>query len=93
MHKINFQFKNISKNDAGIYECQISINLESTIGKTVEVQVRMPPTITDKTSSITTVSEGATAQMICNAEGYPRPVISWKRESNEILPAGGLETT
>lgn len=63
------------------------------ISKAVEVQVRMPPTITDKTNTITSVSEGGTAQLSCNADGYPRPTITWKRESNDILPAGGLEAT
>lgn len=40
-----------------------------------------------------TKAEGEDAQLVCRAEGYPRPTISWRREYNAILPIGGQTFT
>ena len=36
------------------------------------------------------IAEGQQAQLVCTADGYPKPDISWKRDNDELLPTGGL---
>ncbi|KFB35803.1 AGAP004108-PA-like protein [Anopheles sinensis] len=84
------EIKDIVNTDAGLYECQILVNSTSKITKTVELQVRHPPILLENQHTNTlTKAEGEDAQLVCRAEGYPRPSISWKREYNAILPIGG----
>uniref|UniRef100_A0AAG5CW48 Ig-like domain-containing protein n=1 Tax=Anopheles atroparvus TaxID=41427 RepID=A0AAG5CW48_ANOAO len=84
------EIHDIVNTDAGLYECQILVNSTSKITKTVELQVRHPPILLENQHTNTlTKAEGEDALLVCRAEGYPRPAISWKREYNAILPIGG----
>ncbi|XP_050100833.1 lachesin-like [Anopheles aquasalis] len=84
------EIHDIVNTDAGLYECQIQVNSTSKITKTVELQVRHPPILLENQhSNIITKAEGEDAVLVCRAEGYPRPTITWKREYSAILPIGG----
>uniref|UniRef100_A0A8W7PKJ0 Ig-like domain-containing protein n=1 Tax=Anopheles coluzzii TaxID=1518534 RepID=A0A8W7PKJ0_ANOCL len=88
------EIHDIVNTDAGLYECQIQVNSTSKITKTVELQVRHPPMLLENQHTNTlTKAEGEDAQLVCRAEGYPRPTISWRREYNAILPIGGQTFT
>lgn len=52
--------------------------------------VRRPPKITENIQ-INPVPGvlGASVELKCIADGYPKPSISWKRDNDGILPAGG----
>lgn len=84
----------IEQTDTGLYECQIIMSLTEKVTSTVELLVRHPPSISDKmTTPSATVTEHQPASLTCNAEGYPRPTITWRRAKNAIMPAGGHTAT
>ncbi|XP_053669685.1 lachesin-like [Anopheles nili] len=84
------EIHDIVATDAGLYECQIQVNSTSKLTKTVELQVRHPPMLLENQhTNMLTKAEGEDAQLVCRAEGYPRPAITWRREYNAILPVGG----
>ncbi|XP_063705703.1 lachesin-like isoform X2 [Culicoides brevitarsis] len=89
----SLKINNIQIHDSGIYECQIVANFTTKITQFVELQVRSPPTIIDQHSTLhLNVEEGQDVVLKCYAEGYPRPTITWTRDLNAILPAGGQST-
>lgn len=51
------------------------------------LEVVIPPDIeAGETSGDLMVPEGGTAKLICKARGYPKPVITWKKEDgNHII--------
>lgn len=55
----------------------------------VELSVRYPPKINKIDIVPSPVPQGNSAQLKCIADGYPAPAISWVREGDAILPAGG----
>ncbi|XP_044017946.1 lachesin isoform X2 [Aphidius gifuensis] len=83
------QIKDIQETDAGHYQCQVFVSLNSRISAEVELQVRRPPFISDNSTRSTVVSEGQPVTLECYAGGFPQPKISWRRENNAILPTGG----
>ncbi|XP_058059788.1 lachesin-like [Anopheles bellator] len=84
------EIHDIVNTDAGLYECQIQVTSTTKITKTVELQVRHPPILLENQHTNTiTKAEGESAELVCRAEGYPRPTITWRREYNAILPLGG----
>lgn len=84
----------IEQADTGLYECQIIMSLTEKVTSVVELLVRHPPTISDKmTTPSATVTENQPASLTCNADGYPRPTITWRRSKNGIMPAGGHTAT
>lgn len=52
--------------------------------------VRIPPVISLNETTLNVVtSEGKRVQLNCSADGYPHPTITWYRDHNKIMPAGG----
>lgn len=53
-----------------------------------------PQIIDIKTSSNTVVEEDDTnVELLCDASGIPKPVISWTMVGGGVLPTGGRELT
>uniref|UniRef100_T1GWQ0 Ig-like domain-containing protein n=1 Tax=Megaselia scalaris TaxID=36166 RepID=T1GWQ0_MEGSC len=48
-----------------------------------------PIILESKTLAEHIVTEGQKLEAVCQAEGFPKPSISWKREDNAIMPGGG----
>ncbi|XP_015783363.1 lachesin [Tetranychus urticae] len=82
------QLSKIRETDSGTYQCQVITGTTSRVTAEVNVTVRVPPTIIDNSTRVVTTSEGATIELECYATGHPKPMISWRRENNEILPTG-----
>lgn len=83
------QIRDIQSSDTGIYKCVIVMSAQNFISKDVEVAVFSPPLIYDNSSSTIVVSESNPVSLECYAGGTPKPLISWKRENDAILPTGG----
>lgn len=95
IHAINLiptQIRSITHDDAAIYECRVQQSAKEKQDKTVELLIRRPPKIIEKIliePSPATIN--GTAELRCNADGYPRPSISWRRDHDVKLPNGEAE--
>lgn len=79
--------KNVQESDKGGYMCQI--NTSPMMSQVGYLDVLVPPDIVvEESSSDVVVREGSNVTLICKANGYPRPTISWRREDNEPIPLG-----
>lgn len=83
------QLSKIQEVDSGIYQCQVVIGTTSRVTADVKVRVNIPPIISDNSTRSVITSAGATISLHCYADGHPPPVISWRRENNDLLPTGG----
>jgi len=74
--------------DAGTYSCEIITGSSSKVTAEVEVYVRIPPIISDNSTRSVITTVGANVSLHCYAFGYPLPLISWRRDKNDLLPNG-----
>jgi len=78
----------VEKIDGGKYQCQVTTHPETMVTADVDLKIRTSPVI-DETSDKTISQEaGKTAVLECEADGYPSPKISWKRQDGKLLPNG-----
>lgn len=64
--------------------CQI--NTDPMMAQTGILDVNVPPDIDSRrTSGDVEAKIGSTVSLECNADGYPRPVIKWRREKGEKI--------
>lgn len=64
--------------------CQINTN--PMMFQTATLDVQVPPDInTDRTSGDVEVKIGTTVKLRCNADGYPKPNIKWRREDRKRI--------
>jgi len=86
----HFNIKNVEASDMGVYICSINLSQKDKIKSEVHLYVKHSPVILEtKTLKTHVVTEGFTLEALCQADGYPKPTISWKRENNAIMPGGG----
>lgn len=83
------RIEQINENDAGIYQCQIAQGTSMPQTARTNVFVRIPPTISDNSTRSVITSVGSDLQMLCYANGYPQPTISWRRNKNSLIPING----
>ncbi|XP_002137679.2 protein amalgam [Drosophila pseudoobscura] len=84
-----FRIKQIEVNDMGPYECQVLVSTSEKITKKLNLQIKTPPVISERTPKTALVTEGENLELTCHANGFPKPTIAWARENNAIMPAGG----
>ncbi|ESN92267.1 hypothetical protein HELRODRAFT_89733, partial [Helobdella robusta] len=71
------KIRDITEEDKGIYHC--TVNTSPIKHKVVTLHVKVPARINHETSSNdTTIREGDTTSLFCNATGTPEPQIKWK---------------
>ncbi|KAL5283799.1 NEGR1.2 family protein [Megaselia abdita] len=86
----HFNIKGIEASDMGHYVCSINLSQKDKITSSVNLYVKHSPIILEtKTLKTHVVTEGYKLEALCQADGYPKPTISWKRENNAIMPGGG----
>jgi hypothetical protein len=61
------------------------LDLKRTVGKEIDLQVTRPPIILDSTENNFPAVEGQAVVLSCNADGYPKPEITWRRESGDLM--------
>jgi len=74
--------------DAGEYRCEITTGISSKVSADVKVFIQIPPVISDNSTRSVITYVGANVTLQCYASGYPPPLISWRREQNQLLPNG-----
>ncbi|KAH8271228.1 hypothetical protein KR018_002054, partial [Drosophila ironensis] len=85
-----FRIQKIVMNDLGPYECQVIVSATEKVTKKLNLQIKTPPVIAESTPKSTLVTEGQNLEVTCHANGFPKPTISWARENNAVMPAGGF---
>ena len=81
---------NVQKSDSGLYTCWAS-NLLGTRVATAMVVVLFAAEFVVKPPSNLTVIVGQTVKLNCSVKGDPQPVVTWRREGDQ-LPVGRSET-
>ncbi|KAG1656520.1 Lachesin [Nymphon striatum] len=78
---------NVQPADRGSYMCQINTSpMRSRIGY---LQVLVPPQIDEsRTSTDVDAQENEEVVLQCEADGFPKPTVSWQREDNKLLLLG-----
>ena len=84
------QIKDVQRTDEAVYQCQIIVGINNKVTNHVELSVSQPPVIADDSTRSVVVQENAPAELLCRASGSPKPIISWRRENNAVLPTGGI---
>lgn len=75
----------MTTSDSGKYRCQINLDLTRTVGKEIDLQVTRPPIIIDTATTNFLAVEGQAVVLPCEADGYPRPEITWRRDGGDIM--------
>ncbi|KAG8192551.1 hypothetical protein JTE90_015186 [Oedothorax gibbosus] len=81
--------KNLDVSDRGFYMCQI--NTEPMISEMGYLDVTVPPSIVEETTSTDlTVEERSKISLKCKAAGYPSPKVIWRREDGKDINLGPM---
>ncbi|XP_035884442.1 neural cell adhesion molecule 1 isoform X3 [Phyllostomus discolor] len=80
------QIQNIKKTDEGIYRCEGRILARGEINfKDIQVIVNVPPTVKARQSIVNaTANLGQSVTLVCDAEGFPEPTMSWTKDGEQI---------
>ncbi|XP_071494887.1 peroxidasin homolog [Diadema antillarum] len=68
--------------DAGEYRCDATNNIDS-LSATASLTVLVPPTFEISPQPHSAI-EGSTVELHCRSQGYPIPVIQWRKEGNAL---------
>nr|XP_042908975.1 Down syndrome cell adhesion molecule homolog [Parasteatoda tepidariorum] len=72
----------ITREDGGLYRCNVSNGIGTPLIKTVAIKVIVPPTWKEVPRDIDSLS-GDTVHLNCKGSGIPQPTTSWSKSSGE----------
>ncbi|KAG8309246.1 hypothetical protein J6590_090756, partial [Homalodisca vitripennis] len=78
----------IEREDAGAYKCSAA-NFVGRISTVVQVRVNVAPQFVTSPENLT-VRSGYKAELRCEADGSPEPVITWFKDGKTVVPGGRL---
>ncbi|EDV36566.2 uncharacterized protein Dana_GF11886 [Drosophila ananassae] len=79
----SLQVANVQSSDTGDYYCEMN----SDSGHVVQqhaIEVQLAPQLLIEPSDFTEQRIGATLEVVCEAQGVPQPVISWRLNGNPL---------
>ncbi|XP_019520789.1 PREDICTED: neural cell adhesion molecule 1 isoform X5 [Hipposideros armiger] len=80
------QIRSIKKTDEGTYRCEGRILARGEINfKDIQVIVNVPPTVQARQNTVNaTANLGQSVTLVCDAEGFPEPTMSWTKDGEQI---------
>ncbi|XP_017008040.3 opioid-binding protein/cell adhesion molecule homolog [Drosophila takahashii] len=81
----SLQVANVQSSDTGDYYCEMN----SDSGHVVQqhaIEVQLAPQVFIEPSDLTEQRIGATFEVVCEAQGVPQPVITWRLNGNVLQP-------
>ncbi|KAM9220007.1 neural cell adhesion molecule 1 isoform 15-T15 [Dugong dugon] len=80
------QIRGIKKTDEGTYRCEGRILARGEINfKDIQVIVNVPPTVQARQNIVNaTANLGQSVTLVCDAEGFPEPTMSWTKDGDQI---------
>nr|XP_060643030.1 neural cell adhesion molecule 1 isoform X6 [Anolis sagrei ordinatus] len=80
------QIRGIKKTDEGMYRCEGRILARGEVDfRDIRVIVNVPPTVRSRQSNVNaTASLSQSVKLVCDAEGFPEPTISWTKDGESI---------
>jgi len=96
LSQYSLSISNVRKSDATRYQCQVVIDADHIVTRDTKIHVKLEPVIVSHSTSSgrsVRVVEGAPADLVCNATGYPVPTIDWSREDGSLMPNGKSSLT
>ncbi|XP_006912868.1 neural cell adhesion molecule 1 [Pteropus alecto] len=80
------QIRSIKKTDEGTYRCEGRILARGEINfKDIQVIVNVPPAVQARQSIVNaTANLGQSVTLVCDAEGFPEPTMSWTKDGEQI---------
>ncbi|XP_062948664.1 neural cell adhesion molecule 1 isoform X4 [Cynocephalus volans] len=80
------QIRGIKKTDEGTYRCEGRILARGEINfKDIQVVVNVPPTVQARQSIVNaTANLSQSVTLVCDAEGFPEPTMSWTKDGEQI---------
>jgi len=81
--------KDVVKSDEGKYQCQVVPAVDAALVEDVRLDVKIEPTmIAEDSEAMVEAEVGKSSELSCEAEGYPIPKITWRKQDGTLLPNG-----
>ncbi|XP_054274117.1 peroxidasin-like isoform X2 [Macrosteles quadrilineatus] len=81
----------VAREDAGAYKCSAA-NFLGRVSSVAQLRVNVQPHFVTMPEN-QTVRSGSKAQLRCEADGSPEPVITWFKDGRSVVPQGRVSIT